>query len=130
MKRILATLILGLFLPCFAMAQTRHLTGKVIDDKGAGVAEATVSLKGTSIVTITRANGDFELTVPSNLPDAEIIVTHINYREQTVKVTGNEVTISLVTNQQQLSEVVVIGYGTQKKRNVTGAVASLNTDFE
>lgn len=111
-----------------ATAQSAQIKGTVTDDKNVAVGGATVTLN-TGGSTTTDAGGNFSLAT-DDLAAAELTISHVNYQVKTVKATADAMTIVLTATQQQMSEVVVIGYGTQKKRNVTGAVSTLNANFE
>ena len=132
MKKLTA-LIVCLLLSGTALifAQTRQIRGTVTDDAGTPAADATISLKGTAVATKTDAAGSFILTVPDGVKNVTLYVTSINFTAQTVDVSGNTVSIRLQRDNKQLEDVVVIGYGTQKRRNVTGAVSTLrNQNFD
>jgi len=105
-------------------AQTKH-TGKVIgsDDK-LPVVGASVRIKGTNTGTVTDVNGDFTLTLsPGNV----IVVSYIGYQTQEVPVRGAEfITISLQPASSSLNEVVVVGYQTQLKKDISGSVATVD----
>lgn len=106
-------------------AQEIRVTGKVISDEDdAGIPGVNVRVKGTSTGTITDLDGNYALEVPSQ--EAVLVFTSVGFVTEEVKV-GNQSTINmtLAPDIQQLSEVVVVGYGTQKKTDVTGAVASV-----
>lgn len=130
MKKIVFIFMTAMLFSLVSNAQTERVSGTITDDKGVGISGATISIINSSVVTVTDENGKYTIAIPTNLLNQKLSVTHINYQPQTVNITSNTVNIILSSTQQQMSEVVVIGYGTQKKRNVTGAVASLNTDFE
>lgn len=102
----------------------RRITGKIVDEAGEPVIGANVMEKGSvSNGTITDINGSFTLEVPG---DAVLQVSYIGYRTKEYPVAGkSRITISLEENNQFIDEVVVIGYGTQKKVTMTGAVSSL-----
>lgn len=117
-----------ILLPSIVMAQERHIKGKVSDEKNAPIPDVSVALKGGIVKTKTDFNGAFEITVPPSIKNVELIFTHVNYLEQTVPVSGNEVSLTLQQTSKQLDEVIVVGYGTQKKRSITGAVATFNAD--
>mgnify|MGYP000057937392 FL=1 len=103
--------------------QTRKVQGTVVDDLGVTVIGANVSVKGTTNGTITDMDGNFLLEVPNN---AILEITYIGYRPQEIAIKGQtRVDIKLAEDTQKLDEVVVVGYGTQKKATLTGAVASL-----
>lgn len=110
--------------------QTNTLTGKVSDENGMGLPGVTVVLKGTTRGTTTDANGNFSLSVPD--ANGTLVFSFIGYLSQEVQI-NNQSTfqISLVPDTKALEEVVVVGYGTQKKSVVTGAISSVkSTDLE
>ncbi|NIG56252.1 TonB-dependent receptor [Chitinophaga sp. Cy-1792] len=112
-------------LTVYAQIPTLNLTGKVRDAKGNAIPGASIALKNTSRGTSTDANGDFTLSaVPEN---AILVVSAMGYAAKEVKPTGKNLVISLEENVKGLDEVLVIGYGTQKKGDVTAAIASVNT---
>lgn len=96
----------------------------IVEDALGPIVGANVVEKGTTNGTITDMNGNFNLEVS---PDAVLVVTYIGYTEQQIPV-GNQTsfTIKLKEDSQTLDEVVVVGYGTQKKVNLTGSVSSVN----
>ena len=99
------------------------ITGTIVDASGIPVIGANVMVKGTTNGTITDMDGRFTLDVPK---DAVLEVSYIGYSTQTVKVGGQKsLSIMLREDTQALDEVVVVGYGTQKKVNLTGAVAQV-----
>jgi len=101
--------------------------GKVVDATGTAIGSATVMLKGSRISTKTIEDGSFELTnVPAN---ATLQVSNIGFQTKEVQVQGsNFLTITLESESTDLEAVVVVGFGTQKKENLTGAVASIKMD--
>ena len=110
-----------------AFAQNRSVSGKVVDGTGAPVIGAAVMVAGQSDNgTVTDADGQFRLTVPAN---ARLIVSCLGFADQQVEV-GNRsvITIALEEDVTYLDETVVIGYGVQKKSDLTGAVASVRQD--
>ena len=113
-----------------AHAQNRTINGKVVDASGQPVVGAAVMVVGnTSIGTATDMNGAFTLAVPAG---ASLVVESIGYTSQTFEV-GNQRTFNIVLEEDSelLEETVVIGYGVQKKSDVTGAIASVKeTDLE
>ena len=110
-----------------ATAQNRAISGTVVDESGAPVVGAAVVVVGnSSIGAVTDVNGVFRLNVPAG---ANINVSCIGYTDQTVPV-GNQTTFRFVLaeNTEFLDETVVIGYGVQKKSDLTGAVASVRAE--
>ncbi len=112
-----------------AFSQTKTISGKVTDDKGAAVQGATVTVKGTKVGASTAADGSFTITAPTSA--TAIVVSSVGFAEQEVSITGqSSVTVSLLPTQSNLNEVVVIGYGTARRKDLTGAVGSVQAkDF-
>ena len=110
-----------------AFAQSKTVSGTVLDKTGESVIGASVVVKGTTNGTITDFDGKFTL---QNVPDnGTIQVSFVGYKTVDIQVKGQStVKIILEEDTETLDEVVVIGYGTQKKVNLTGAVASVSTD--
>ncbi|MCF0175899.1 MAG: TonB-dependent receptor, partial [Bacteroidales bacterium] len=102
-------------------SQQQKVTGKVGDENGAPVIGASVFEKGTSNGTITDMNGDFSLSVSSG---QTLIISYIGYLDTEVTAGSAPAVISLQPDRELLDEVVVIGYGTVKKRDLTGSVSS------
>jgi len=104
---------------------TKKVNGTITDEKGEPIIGATVLVEGESAGTITDVNGKFALTVPS---DSKIKISYIGFESKLVSVYNqNILNISLSESSKVLDELVVIGFGTQKKVNLTGSVASVNT---
>src|SRR6185312_506974 len=124
MKRIftLSGLLLC-FLFNYASAQTA-IKGKVSDaTTGETLIGVSILVKGTTTGTQTDASGQFSLSVP---PNATLVVTYLGYAEQQIPVgTSTSLTIKLLPAASQMQEVVVIGYGTQRKVDNTGSVATV-----
>ncbi|WP_202985281.1 TonB-dependent receptor [Mucilaginibacter inviolabilis] len=100
------------------------ITGKVVDKTGEPIIGASILEKGTTNGVSTDLNGNFKLNVAG--PNAVLVVAYIGYNNQEVAVGGQtNITITLVENIKNLNEVVVVGYGTQKKATVTGAISSV-----
>lgn len=105
---------------------TKKVYGKVIDTTNSPVIGANVTQKGTINGTITDIDGKFTLEVPKG---ATLVISYIGYDVQELAVTGeSNYEIILKENTQNLEEVVVVGYGTQKKVNLTGSVATIKSD--
>ncbi|GAA6255519.1 TonB-dependent receptor [Bacteroides sp. f07] len=105
--------------------QTKKITGTVTDTKGEPVIGASVLVKGAGTGTVTDVDGNFTLDAPT---DALLAVSYIGYKTQEVKVgSKNSYSIQLQDDTEILDEVVVVGYGVQKKSSLTGAVASISS---
>ena len=102
------------------------IKGKVLDVQGESIIGANVIIKGTSNGVITDIDGNFTL---DNVQVGSVIqISYIGYLTKEVKITGNttELKIALTEDAQSLDEVVVVGYGSEKKVNLTGSVANIN----
>jgi TonB-dependent starch-binding outer membrane protein SusC len=108
----------------------RTITGSVSSDSGEPLIGASVSLKGTSTGTVTDANGRFSISVPDE--GGVLVVSYIGFLQQEVAINDRtSINITLQTDARALEEVVVIGYGVQKKSVVTGAISSVRaSDLE
>ena len=126
-RLILACCALLLFISVNAFAQQQvTVTGNVKDEKGEPIIGANVIVKGTGTGSVTNVEGDFSLANVQNGSTLEI--SFIGYLNQDVKVNGTKhVSIILKEDTKMLDEVVVVGYGVQRKSDMTGAVASVNT---
>jgi TonB-dependent starch-binding outer membrane protein SusC len=125
--RLLPVLLLCVGLSAFA--QERKVSGKVTaSDDGTGIPGVNVLEKGTTNGTVTDADGKFNITVGAN---ASLVLSAIGFTTQEVVIgTQSEINVSLATDVTSLSEIVVTGYGTQDKKEITGSVVSLGTqDF-
>ena len=109
-----------------AFAQQHEVKGKVLDESQLPIPGANVVIKGTTTGTITAGNGEFTM----NAADGDVLqVSYIGYTTEEITVSGNgPYNVSLVPDMVGLSEVVVVGYGTQKKSDLTGSVASVRSD--
>ncbi|GHV36104.1 SusC/RagA family TonB-linked outer membrane protein [Bacteroidia bacterium] len=106
-------------------AQNRTITGLVLDTKSGPIPFASVYLPGTTTGANTDINGTFSLTIPSNATVFEVSFT--GYEKKQVQITAqSSYSVVLAEEATALDEVVVIGYGTQKKRDLTGAVSSVS----
>lgn len=102
--------------------QTGKIKGTIIDSKtGEPVIGASVKVKGTKLAAVTDLNGEFELNTHAN---ATLQISYVGFKETEVKA-SNGMKISLEEDSESLEEVVVVGYGTQKKESLTGAMANI-----
>ena len=121
MKHILLGLLFALLtLP--AMAQETVVTGNVVDENGEPVIGASVLVEGTKTGTVTDLDGNYSLSVPKG---KKVVISYIGYETMTVAPGGK---LQLKEDKNDLEEVVVVGYGTQKKAHLTGSVASVPVD--
>ncbi|MGV3502694.1 MAG: SusC/RagA family TonB-linked outer membrane protein [Adhaeribacter sp.] len=111
------------------MSQAAEVTvqGKVTDENGEGLPGVTVVLKGTNTGTATDFNGNFSLTVPDG--NGTLVVSFVGYVTREVAINNQKnVNVTLVPDAKTLQEVVVIGYGTQEKKDITGSVAVVSAE--
>lgn len=117
-----------LMLACFAAMAQRTITGKVTDANGVPVPAASVQVKGTNTGTVSREDGAFSLTVPANSRTLVISAIGHGTREVTIG-SQNVVNVTLQAGaEQNMQEVVVTGYGTQRRRDVTAAIGKVNPE--
>jgi TonB-linked SusC/RagA family outer membrane protein len=118
--------------PVFSQNKEAHKTqeeitveGKVTDDKGQGIAGASVMVKGAKSATTTDADGAFKVRAR---PGTDVLeVSYIGFANKQVPISGNHLVVSMTASDKSLEDVVVIGYGSQKRRDVTAAVATFDT---
>lgn len=109
-----------------AFSQTKTITGKVLDDKGAPVQGATVSVKGTKQGASTGPDGSFSITVPSTANT--LVISSVGFANQEVSVANSStVSVSLAPTQSALNEVVVVGYNTVRRKDLTGSVTTVSS---
>lgn len=122
MKRLLSLAAgLLLLLNGVVYAQQREVTGKVTDANGAPLAGVSVKVKGTNTGAYTEDDGTFKVTLPKGLNT--LVFSFIGYEDQEVDVKSDKLNISLTQTAKNLNEVVVVGYGTQVKKELTSVVS-------
>jgi TonB-linked SusC/RagA family outer membrane protein len=122
--RCVSLLFFLLLLSVATRAQT-NLKGKITDDKGVGVSGVSILVKGTGKGTGTDANGNFSINAPSG--KATLVISSVGFLTQEIPVNGrSNLDITLTPDVKSLENVVVIGYGSQLKKEVTGAVQTIN----
>ncbi len=129
-KRVLIhCLILLVSLPTLLFAQQRTVSGRVTDSKDSSpLIDATVTVVGKAISTKTKTDGTFSISVPTG--STQLRVSYVGFADQTIRITSDNVDVSMSASAQSLTDVIVIGYGTSRKKDVTGAVASVKAkDF-
>ncbi|WP_080904856.1 TonB-dependent receptor [Parabacteroides sp. Marseille-P3160] len=109
-----------------SLQQKKQIVGTVVDQQGEPLVGVNVYVKGTSLGTITDADGSYTIT---NIPeDAVLVFSYVGYLTQEIKVENkSSIPVTLKEDMQKLDEVVVVGYGTQKKVNLTGAVQNVTS---
>lgn len=118
--------VIMLAMPLYASAQNITVKGSVKDDGGVAVIGASVVQQGTQNGVITDIDGNYSIQVPSN---ATLVFSSIGYKDVVMAVSGQTtIDVTLSEDKELLDEVVVIGYGVQKKSDVTGAIASVNSE--
>ena len=126
LKKIVWLVVTGIFFSLVAVAQS-HISGKIINSEdGKPVVGASVKVKGTAAGTATDSEGNFTLTAKGN---DELVVSYVGYVSRDVPIANQSVlNITLSAAPNTLNEVLVIGYGTQKRADLTGAVSSVKGD--
>ena len=114
------------FLVINAQAQNR-VTGKVIDNQGGGLPGVNVVVEGTSTGVITDTNGDYQIGIPDG--GAVLVFSFVGFVTEKIDI-GNQsiINVTLLGDVAALQEVIVVGYGTQEKRDVTAAISSIDGD--
>lgn len=117
-------LCLLLFSPLLSFSQNNFkVSGKVVDENGKALEGVTVQVKGTSVGTTSRPDGKFEIMAPSST--AVLVLSSVGFAELEVALAGrNEIAVTLTSVAAALQDVVVVGYGSQKKKTVTAAMAT------
>ena len=127
LSKLLETIALTIVLTLFTVAATAQtqVAGKVTDSKdGSPLAGVTVIVKGTKVSTQTASDGTFKITPQA--AGGSLVFTFVGFAKQEVALNSGVVNVSMVANNQQLNEVVVVGYGTSRKKDLTGAVNKIS----
>ncbi|NDV77976.1 TonB-dependent receptor [Dysgonomonas sp. 511] len=127
-KQILSLVCIFSLLLCAenAYAQQRSITGTITDTQGEPLTGVTVSVKGSTKATMTDIDGKYTLSVSNN--DKTLAVSFVGMKSQEKAITGNTIDFVLEDMHSELEEVVVIGYGTVKRKDLTGSVSSVSAD--
>jgi TonB-linked SusC/RagA family outer membrane protein len=103
------------------------IAGKITDETGEGISSVSVSVKGTTIGSVTNANGNYSISLPDNLPNPILVFSIIGYENQETVINGRQtINITLRKSETVLEDVVVVGYGTQRRSSVTGSVDGIS----
>ncbi|HTS42910.1 MAG TPA: TonB-dependent receptor [Puia sp.] len=128
--RIVILFLPLLFLASFSFAQKRTVSGKITDSKdGSPLVGVSVIPAGSKVGTTTGSDGSFTLSVDNNVHT--LIISSIGFLTKQVPIEGDNMAVSLTASSAALNEVVVIGYGTARKKDLTGSVVTVNAkDFQ
>jgi len=118
-------LLMGVFVLCSSLlAQNKTITGRITDAQNAGVPNASVTVKGTRLGTVTATDGSFSLSVPSNA--TTLVVSSVGFGNQEVAINNRTtVDLTLSASTSSLDEVVVVGYQQRRKRDEAGAISTV-----
>ena len=124
MRKVVLLLMAIILSVSHLWAQQRTITGKVTDDKGAPIPGASILVKGTNLGTSTGSDGSFSISVPSTAK--ALIISSIGLGEKEISLTAsNDYPVTLSTTAGDMTEVVVVAYGTKKKTDLTGSVGTV-----
>jgi len=125
--KLLLTLCVMLLLPALVQAQQTTVTGSIVDDAGDVITGVSILEVGTSNGTITNADGEYTISLTSE--DAVLRFGFLGYKTQEVSVNGQSfINVVMIPDLKALEELIVVGYGTQRKSDITGSVSSISKD--
>jgi TonB-dependent starch-binding outer membrane protein SusC len=110
----------------YGLAQTRTVTGRVTGPDSLALPNVSVQAKGTNTIVITDPQGNFTIDVPASV--TTLIFTQAGFSRQEIAISGDAMKVTLLPNVKAIDEVVVVGYGTQRRKEVTSAVASVKAE--
>ena len=127
--KIKKIILIFLLFPMIVLSQNNTVSGLVNDENGSPLPGATVQLKGSETIgAITDFDGNFSISIPTDGVQV-LVVSYIGYLDEEVDVSNQiSITINLQPDSQALEEVVVVGYGTVLKRDLTGSVSSVKIE--
>ena len=126
-KRIhgIVCLVFALAISSLSWAQTKMITGTIVDESDLPVIGATIRIKGGQTGSISDANGHFSIQAT---PQDILVISYVGYKSQEIKVGNNtKLSIKLVQDVQMIDELVVVGYGVQKKSDLTGSISTIKS---
>jgi TonB-linked SusC/RagA family outer membrane protein len=127
MKKLLLLAMCCFYITAQLMAQNRTITGKVTDASGNPVVDVSVQVKNSTIGTSTRADGTYSLSVPSSA--TTLVFSHVDLGTQEIAIRNqSSINVTMQTSEKALQEVVIVGYGTQKRQAVTSSVSKIAGD--
>lgn len=122
-RMVLLTLLLIAFTGMTAFAQNKQITGKVLSPEGTGLPGVSIVVKGSTKATTSGNDGSFSIDAPAN---SMLVFTYVGFADQEVKAGDAAMTVNLSRDIKTLDQLVVIGYGTVKRRDLTGSIASVS----
>ena len=125
-KKLLPVILAALFSAISAFAQVAPVKGVVVDSNGEPVIQAGVVIDGTQTGVVTDIDGAFEINAPKG---ATLEVSSIGFKSQKVYVSGGDLRIVLETESTALDEVVVVGYGSMKRKEMTSAISHIGAKY-
>jgi len=129
MRKLAGILCLTILFWYSPQAQNREVTGKVTDVDNLPIPGVSVKVKGSSLGTVTGTDGSFKLSVPSTA--TTLVISHVGFSDAEVAIADGPLNINLKPGDKSLSEVIVVGYGTRIKRDVTASIAKVsNKEFQ
>lgn len=124
-RSLVGILTFLLCIPVFSWAQSKTVTGKITDaSNGSPVPGASITARGSKAGTSTKADGSFTLAVPS--ATTTLTISGVGFESQDVAIAADVILVALKSTSANLNEVVVIGYGTQRRKDVTGAITKVS----
>lgn len=105
-------------------AKRHTVTGSITDSKGEPIIGASVKVRGTNLGTVTDIDGNFSMDVPEG---SDLEISYVGFRTQTVKSPGKQVSVNLIEDTEALDEVVVIGYGSRQKKDITTSISNIDS---
>lgn len=123
LKYVYGIVMLLFLFPMGTKAQNVNITGNVTDDTGQPIIGASVKISGGTTGAVTDMDGNFTLSVPEN---SKLKISYVGYKDKYVIAKSGKMSISLIEDTNVLNEVVAIGYGTAKRKDVTGSVSSVS----
>ena len=123
--KAIALLLFSAFLVLNVYAQNNMLVkGRITNEKGQAVANASIVVKGTMQGTTSNANGEYQITAPSN---GTLVISSVGYPSKEIPVNGQAIqNLTITMSATDMENIVVVGYGTQRREAITGSVASIN----
>ncbi|CAM4090328.1 TonB-linked outer membrane protein, SusC/RagA family [Pedobacter westerhofensis] len=107
----------------------RTITGKITDETGGPLPGVSIKLKGTTAAAITNNNGSFSIQIPESTQDGILVFSFVGYKVQELPIPASSVlNVKMVPDSKNLNELVVIGYGTQKRGDISSAISSVNKE--